>query len=183
MPYQRMVSQPAQKLWEHTYNDYSDVGHCTLDCPQMAPWDILVGRMAELSKNADGGDMGLAEAGNELANHLLTKVIKTPADAKNPVTAFLGAGMVLPHLLGKTPDNNTWRVFATPAGGKRIFPWAVPEFGHDQLASYIEGILGVATFLRTGRIDSTRAVLHQAPRSPLAELVNAVAPNGMTFLQ
>jgi hypothetical protein len=129
MPFQKMVSRSAQQLWREAYKDTSNVGHCTLDCPQMAPWDILVGRMAELSKNRDGGDMGLADEGNELADALKTGLIKPEANAANPVTAFLGPGMVMPHLLGKTADNNTWRVLAP--GRERIFPWNVPASGHD----------------------------------------------------
>lgn len=45
---------------------------------------------------------------------------------------------------------------------------------------YIESILAVATFLRTGRIDSARAVLHPNPTSPLAQLVDKLAVKGQS---
>ncbi len=178
MPHQQMVTHSSKNLWAAAYKDTSNVGHCTLDCPQMAPWDILVGRMAELSKNADGGDMGLADNGNELADCLQGGLIKPEANADNPVTAFLGAGMVMPHLLGKTAGNK-WRVLALEGGKDRIFPWNVPADGESRLGAYIESILAVATFLRTGRIDSARVVLFQA-NSPLRQLVQQLGDSEQT---
>lgn len=179
MPYRKMVSRTWEKSWTEKYVDDSAVGHCTLDCPQMAPWEILVAKMMDLTRNPAGGDAGLDKESNEAAATLSTGLTKTSPEDPNPVTAFLGPGMVMSHLLSKDQAKDQWRVFA---GGKdgRIFPWSVPQGGHAKLGEYLEGILAVATFLRTGRIDSARALLSpvQAP-SGLKQTVTALSQGGL----
>lgn len=168
VPYQATVTRRAEALWKEPYPHHSNVGHCTLDCPNMAPWDVLVARMQDLAKVNGSGDIGF-DGASVLATELTAGLQKRDAGAANPVTAFLGPGTVPQHLLAKT-DANTWRVFDPRPPAGKIFPWPVGQ--HVGLPGYIEALLAVATFLRTGRVAAAREVLNQGPESKLRRLAD-----------